>query len=122
MDLVPGATPIGKSPYRLAPSEIQELSEQLQELQDKGTDIANIIRKRPKLDKHEHETDKVHKSREFLAKVNKFQVPSYTLAKQDVTKSSDWPVLLKGMPRKRDPMIARNEWSKSEQAGACVED
>ncbi|GJZ51284.1 putative reverse transcriptase domain-containing protein, partial [Tanacetum coccineum] len=34
--LVPGATPIAKSPYRLAPSEMQELSEQLQELQDKG--------------------------------------------------------------------------------------
>ncbi|GJR58429.1 putative reverse transcriptase domain-containing protein [Tanacetum coccineum] len=36
IDLVPGATPIAKSPYRLAPSEMQELSEQLQELQDKG--------------------------------------------------------------------------------------
>ncbi|GKC04730.1 reverse transcriptase domain-containing protein [Tanacetum coccineum] len=30
------ATPVAKSPYRLAPSEMQELSEQLQELQDKG--------------------------------------------------------------------------------------
>ncbi|GKC59458.1 putative reverse transcriptase domain-containing protein [Tanacetum coccineum] len=36
IDLLPGATPIAKSPYRLAPSEMQELSEQLQELQDKG--------------------------------------------------------------------------------------
>ncbi|GJW31327.1 putative reverse transcriptase domain-containing protein [Tanacetum coccineum] len=35
-DLVPGATPIAKSPYRLAPSEMQELSRKLQELQDKG--------------------------------------------------------------------------------------
>ncbi|GJT92218.1 hypothetical protein Tco_1081063 [Tanacetum coccineum] len=34
--LVPGETPIAKSPYRLAPSKMQELSEQLQELQDKG--------------------------------------------------------------------------------------
>ncbi|GKE17717.1 putative reverse transcriptase domain-containing protein, partial [Tanacetum coccineum] len=32
----PGATPIAKAPYQLAPSEMQELSEQLQELQDKG--------------------------------------------------------------------------------------
>ncbi|GJW63741.1 putative reverse transcriptase domain-containing protein [Tanacetum coccineum] len=31
-----GAMPVAKSPYRLAPSEMQELSEQLQELQDKG--------------------------------------------------------------------------------------
>ncbi|GJS76083.1 putative reverse transcriptase domain-containing protein [Tanacetum coccineum] len=36
IDLVPGATPIAKSPYRLAPSKMQELSGQLQELQDKG--------------------------------------------------------------------------------------
>ncbi|GJW16361.1 putative reverse transcriptase domain-containing protein [Tanacetum coccineum] len=36
IDLVPGATPVVKSPYRLAPSEMQELSGQLQELQDKG--------------------------------------------------------------------------------------
>ncbi|GJT63919.1 putative reverse transcriptase domain-containing protein [Tanacetum coccineum] len=35
-DLVPEATPVAKSPYRLAPSEMQELSGQLQELQDKG--------------------------------------------------------------------------------------
>ncbi|GJW48946.1 putative reverse transcriptase domain-containing protein [Tanacetum coccineum] len=35
IDLVPGATPVAKSPYRLAPSEMQELSAQLQELQDK---------------------------------------------------------------------------------------
>ncbi|GJR45194.1 putative reverse transcriptase domain-containing protein [Tanacetum coccineum] len=34
--LIPGATPVAKSPYRLAPSEMQELSEQLKELQDKG--------------------------------------------------------------------------------------
>ncbi|GKD91993.1 putative reverse transcriptase domain-containing protein, partial [Tanacetum coccineum] len=36
IDLVPGATPVAKSPYRLAPPEMQELSAQLQELQDKG--------------------------------------------------------------------------------------
>ncbi|GJU46171.1 putative reverse transcriptase domain-containing protein [Tanacetum coccineum] len=30
INLIPGATPIAKSPYRLAPSEMQELSEQLQ--------------------------------------------------------------------------------------------
>ncbi|GKF10147.1 putative reverse transcriptase domain-containing protein [Tanacetum coccineum] len=36
IDLVPGATPVATSPYRLVPSEMQELSGQLQELQDKG--------------------------------------------------------------------------------------
>ncbi|GKG19582.1 hypothetical protein Tco_0376681, partial [Tanacetum coccineum] len=29
LDIIPGATPVAKSPYRLAPSEMQELSEQL---------------------------------------------------------------------------------------------
>ncbi|GJS11505.1 putative reverse transcriptase domain-containing protein [Tanacetum coccineum] len=34
--LVPGATPVARAPYRLAPLETQELSNQLQELTDKG--------------------------------------------------------------------------------------
>nr|GEW21315.1 hypothetical protein [Tanacetum cinerariifolium] len=34
--LIPGAVPVAKSPYRLAPSELEELSGQLKELQDKG--------------------------------------------------------------------------------------
>ncbi|GJV84479.1 putative reverse transcriptase domain-containing protein [Tanacetum coccineum] len=36
IDLIPGAAPVARAPYRLAPSEIKELSEQLQELSDKG--------------------------------------------------------------------------------------
>ncbi|GKB90620.1 putative reverse transcriptase domain-containing protein, partial [Tanacetum coccineum] len=36
IDSVPGATPVAKSTYRLAPSKMQELFGQLQELQDKG--------------------------------------------------------------------------------------
>ena len=36
IDLIPGAMPIAKSPYRLAPSEMQELSSQLNELLSKG--------------------------------------------------------------------------------------
>ncbi|GKB02487.1 hypothetical protein Tco_0830576 [Tanacetum coccineum] len=43
IDLVPGATPVAKSPYRLAPSEMQELSRQLQELQDKGRFVIVFI-------------------------------------------------------------------------------
>ncbi|GJS31858.1 putative reverse transcriptase domain-containing protein [Tanacetum coccineum] len=35
IELIPGAIPIAKSPYRLAPSELEELSRQLKELQDK---------------------------------------------------------------------------------------
>nr|GEU46887.1 putative reverse transcriptase domain-containing protein [Tanacetum cinerariifolium] len=36
MEKVPGAVPVARAPYRLAPSEMQELSTQLQELSDKG--------------------------------------------------------------------------------------
>nr|GFB11681.1 putative reverse transcriptase domain-containing protein [Tanacetum cinerariifolium] len=36
IDLIPGAAPVARAPYRLAPSEMKELSEQLQELFDKG--------------------------------------------------------------------------------------
>ncbi|GKC42926.1 putative reverse transcriptase domain-containing protein, partial [Tanacetum coccineum] len=36
IDLVPGAAPVAWAPYRLAPSKMKELSEQLQELSDKG--------------------------------------------------------------------------------------
>ncbi|GKD49625.1 putative reverse transcriptase domain-containing protein [Tanacetum coccineum] len=36
IDLVPGAAPVARAPYRLAPSEMKELSDQLQELSEKG--------------------------------------------------------------------------------------
>nr|GEU46270.1 hypothetical protein [Tanacetum cinerariifolium] len=36
IDLIPGAMPVAKSPYRLEPMEMQELSNQLKELQEKG--------------------------------------------------------------------------------------
>nr|GEZ11002.1 hypothetical protein [Tanacetum cinerariifolium] len=36
IDLVPGAAPVARAPYRLVPSEMKELAEQLKELSDKG--------------------------------------------------------------------------------------
>ncbi|GJV54649.1 putative nucleotidyltransferase, ribonuclease H [Tanacetum coccineum] len=36
IDVIPGAAPVARAPYRLAPSEMQELSNQLQELADRG--------------------------------------------------------------------------------------
>nr|GFC03918.1 putative reverse transcriptase domain-containing protein [Tanacetum cinerariifolium] len=36
IDLIPRTTPVARAPYRLAPSEMQELSNQLQELIDRG--------------------------------------------------------------------------------------
>ncbi|GJV46517.1 putative reverse transcriptase domain-containing protein [Tanacetum coccineum] len=36
IDLIPGAAPVARAPYRLAPSKMKELSDQLQELSNKG--------------------------------------------------------------------------------------
>nr|GEZ87393.1 hypothetical protein [Tanacetum cinerariifolium] len=36
IDLIPGAAPVARAPYRLAPPKMKELSEQLKELFDKG--------------------------------------------------------------------------------------
>ncbi|GKF20301.1 putative reverse transcriptase domain-containing protein, partial [Tanacetum coccineum] len=36
IDLIPGAAPVARAPYILAPLEMQELSDQLQELADRG--------------------------------------------------------------------------------------
>nr|GEY87685.1 putative reverse transcriptase domain-containing protein [Tanacetum cinerariifolium] len=44
IDLVPGAAPVARTPYQLAPSEMKELADQLQELTDK-------VFIRPKLNK-----------------------------------------------------------------------
>ncbi|GJU98830.1 putative reverse transcriptase domain-containing protein [Tanacetum coccineum] len=38
IELVPGAAPVVRAPYRLAPSEMKELADQLQELSEKGID------------------------------------------------------------------------------------
>ncbi|GKB00531.1 putative reverse transcriptase domain-containing protein [Tanacetum coccineum] len=43
IDLIPGATPVARAPYRLAPSEMQELSNQLQELADRGSSVYSKI-------------------------------------------------------------------------------
>ncbi|GJR47091.1 putative reverse transcriptase domain-containing protein [Tanacetum coccineum] len=39
IDLIPGAAPVARTPYRLAPSEMKELSKQLQELLEKDSGV-----------------------------------------------------------------------------------
>ncbi|GJQ92731.1 putative reverse transcriptase domain-containing protein [Tanacetum coccineum] len=53
IDLIPGAAPVARAPYRLAPSEMKELSDQLQELFDKGFIRPNLTNRvcKPYLDK-----------------------------------------------------------------------
>ncbi|GJR14091.1 putative reverse transcriptase domain-containing protein [Tanacetum coccineum] len=53
IDLIPGATPVARAPYRLAPSEMQELSNQLQELADQELEITYLLKNRyplPRID------------------------------------------------------------------------
>nr|GEU61086.1 hypothetical protein [Tanacetum cinerariifolium] len=43
IDLVLGATPVARAPYRLAPSELKDLSEQLKELSEEGSSVYSKI-------------------------------------------------------------------------------
>ncbi|GJV09524.1 putative reverse transcriptase domain-containing protein [Tanacetum coccineum] len=43
INLIPGATPVARTPYRLASSKMQELSNQLQELADRGSSVYSKI-------------------------------------------------------------------------------
>nr|GEV67615.1 hypothetical protein [Tanacetum cinerariifolium] len=43
IDLIHGGEPVARAPYRLAPSEMKELLDQLQELSDKGSSVYSKI-------------------------------------------------------------------------------
>ncbi|GJT40262.1 putative reverse transcriptase domain-containing protein [Tanacetum coccineum] len=47
IDLIPGAAPVARAPYRLAPSEMKELSKQLQELSEKELNNLTIKNRYP---------------------------------------------------------------------------
>nr|GFA60191.1 putative reverse transcriptase domain-containing protein [Tanacetum cinerariifolium] len=82
IDLVPGAAPVARAPYRLAPSETKELADQLQELTDKGF-IRPSSLPWGALDEKEHEEHlrqilKLLKKEELYAKFSKceFWIPN----------------------------------------------
>ncbi|GKC87957.1 hypothetical protein Tco_1148606, partial [Tanacetum coccineum] len=43
INLIAGTTPVARVPYRLAPSKMQELSDQLQKLSDRGSSVYSKI-------------------------------------------------------------------------------
>ncbi|GKF55556.1 hypothetical protein Tco_0165896, partial [Tanacetum coccineum] len=43
IDLIPGAAPVARAPYRLAPSEMKELSELLKQLSNKTLGSSGLI-------------------------------------------------------------------------------
>ncbi|GJT55321.1 gag-pol polyprotein [Tanacetum coccineum] len=81
IDLVPGATPVAKSPYRLAPSEMQELSGQLQEELNKLT-----VKNRYPLPRTDDLFDQLQGARHF-SKIDLWAM---------LAVSQRWPVLLHG--------------------------
>ncbi|GKD33171.1 putative reverse transcriptase domain-containing protein [Tanacetum coccineum] len=70
IDLVPGATPVAKSPYRLEPLEMQELSAQLQEFQDKD-DILVYSKSKDEHEVHLRLVLELLKKEELYAKFSK---------------------------------------------------
>ncbi|GJT25129.1 putative reverse transcriptase domain-containing protein [Tanacetum coccineum] len=83
IDLIPGVAPVARAPYRLAPSEMKELSDQLKELSDKGFIRPNSSpRGAPILNKKEHEEHlkaimELFKKMELYAKFSKCLVGYY---------------------------------------------
>ncbi|GJS83843.1 putative reverse transcriptase domain-containing protein [Tanacetum coccineum] len=74
IDLVHGATPVVKSLYRLAPSKMQELSEELQELQD---EVLELLR-------NEKLYAKFTKSEKRRVKLRRVRAMSMTISSQSV--------------------------------------
>ncbi|GJZ94518.1 putative reverse transcriptase domain-containing protein [Tanacetum coccineum] len=68
IELIPGATPVAKSPYRLAPSELEELSRQLKELQDKELNKLTVKNRYP-LPRNDYLFDQLQGS-QFFSKID----------------------------------------------------
>ncbi|GKE08808.1 putative reverse transcriptase domain-containing protein [Tanacetum coccineum] len=68
IELIPGAVPIAKSPYRLTPSELEELSGQLKELQDKELNKLTVKNRYP-LPRIDDLFDQLQES-QFFSKIN----------------------------------------------------
>nr|GFB45494.1 putative reverse transcriptase domain-containing protein [Tanacetum cinerariifolium] len=61
IDLIPGAAPVAQAPYRLAPSEMKELLDQLQELSNKGFIRPSVVlRQREKVISYASRQLKIH--------------------------------------------------------------
>ncbi|GJS09887.1 hypothetical protein Tco_0366683 [Tanacetum coccineum] len=82
IDLVHGATSVAKSPYRLAPLEMQELSEQLRELQDKEEEHGVHLKLELELLRKEKLYAKVTYLR-FIANFSKIVKPITSLTERD---------------------------------------
>ncbi|GKA45149.1 putative reverse transcriptase domain-containing protein [Tanacetum coccineum] len=100
IDLMPGVAPVVREPYRLAPSEMKELSEQLQELSDKGFIRPSLTLGTPNKKEHEEHLKAILellKKEELYAKFSKceFWIPKFFMMKLYVMASNGYlPTLM----------------------------
>nr|GEY23612.1 putative reverse transcriptase domain-containing protein [Tanacetum cinerariifolium] len=73
IDLILGATPDAKLPYHLTPTEMQELSNQLKELQEKGKDYAKTVKNQSKPSNIGHKIESLHQKPDQRAFFYKYQ-------------------------------------------------
>nr|GFA29723.1 hypothetical protein [Tanacetum cinerariifolium] len=90
IDLIHGAIPVAKSPYRLAPTEMQELSNQLKELQDKDYRELNklTIKNRYPLLRIDDLFDQLQGSRYFSKIDLRFGYHQLRVRKEDIPKTA----------------------------------
>nr|GEW92833.1 hypothetical protein [Tanacetum cinerariifolium] len=111
IDLVPGAAPVARAPYRLAPAKMQELSTQLQELSDKGfirpsfsplgaseMDTQETDKNQAKNNKTKHKVEKIRKDK--VTQSRKSKVKARGQQKSTPGKSKSTPGMSKSTPTK----------------------
>ncbi|GJX13556.1 putative reverse transcriptase domain-containing protein [Tanacetum coccineum] len=87
IELIPGATPVAKSPYRLAPSELEEFSGQLKKLQDKELNKLTVKNRYP-LPRIDDLFDQLQGS-QFFSKIDlRFGYHQLRVHKDDIPKTA----------------------------------
>ncbi|GJW54908.1 putative reverse transcriptase domain-containing protein [Tanacetum coccineum] len=107
IDLIPGALPVAKAPYRLAPSEMNELSNQLEELQEKGSEKEHDIILRTIIDPLRKKSSSlnslsVNVGRSFI-RLNFLKIPNRYLVDQK-NKDYVWVKIKKGLQILKEKM------------------
>ncbi|GJY62968.1 putative reverse transcriptase domain-containing protein [Tanacetum coccineum] len=103
IDLIPGAAPVARAPYRLALSEMKELSVQLQELSDKG-----FIRPRSSICLINLRIQYLFEDR---SEIRISQLRVRTRVRQSVLSNSVWPLRVSGYAIRTD----KGTWGEKEE-------
>ncbi|GJT51799.1 putative reverse transcriptase domain-containing protein [Tanacetum coccineum] len=90
IDLIPGAMPVANSPYRLAPTEMKELSNQFKELQEKDNRELNklTVKNRYPLPRIDDLFDQLQGSRYFLKIDLRYGYHQLRVCEEDIPKTA----------------------------------